>query len=160
MKASWVWPGVIIGLLAMSVGFHVALVHFATADTSSVVIEDYYRKALAWDDVMAQQRANDRLGWTLEIGDATRRRQAAGPMPLRVRLFDEAGRPLPDAAVELEAFPLRDGRRRVRTPLVEQAEGEYLVRLPVERRGLWELRFEAVRDDDRFTRVVRRELSP
>jgi nitrogen fixation protein FixH len=137
------------GLVAMAV--------IASGDPAFAIEPDYYAKAVRWDDERAQQAVNAELGWQLEasLAAADRARQ---PTPLVVRIIDRAGRPVARAKLTLEAFANARAAELVKAELEEQADGTYAAALPLRRAGLWELRFIARRDGERFTHTVRLEL--
>ena len=149
------WPFAIAGLLLASVVANVALIVVASGDPSFAVERDYYRKALAWDAVMAQQQANADLGWSLA---ATLEPAASGGARLAVSLGDRAGRPLGAAQIRVEAFHGARAADVVDALLVPREDGRYDVTLPIERAGAWELRFRVQRTADAFTAVLTREL--
>lgn len=51
------YPGIVIGILLMSVTAHVILIVLASRDGGAQVVDDYYEKATHWD---AEQAENAR----------------------------------------------------------------------------------------------------
>ena len=100
-RRDWYWPVGLVALLAASAGANIALVIITSRDTSFAVEPNYYAKALAWDQTMAQQARNDALGWALSLridpGDAR------GGKTVTVHLADRAGAPIEGAQVAVEA---------------------------------------------------------
>lgn len=172
---SLAWPIGIAVILALSVGANMFVFHLANDDPSFAVEPDYYRKAVQWDDELAQRRRNAELGWrasaTLEAasvdaasvgapsGDAAR----DGATELRVRLTGPAGDPLDGAVVIVEAMAV-DRASQVATFTLaaagDPAGGVYSAMLPAARGGRWELRLVATRGGERFTAVERLERAP
>jgi nitrogen fixation protein FixH len=147
----------IAGALALHVVASLVVVYVATSDPSYAVEEDYYRKAVAWDDKRAQDRANEVLGWLLEFNIEPPPRP--GDMPtLQVELLDDDGRPLTEAAVTIEAFHNARGDDIVRDTMTEVGNGIYRASLPMYRNGRWQLRFIVDRDTDQFTYTETRHL--
>ena len=62
MKKGSLWPWVIGGALVLHVLVSLAVVFFATTDASYAIEEDYYQKAINWDEKRAQDRTNNELG--------------------------------------------------------------------------------------------------
>ena len=156
MNAAKLWPVAIVGVLAVTVAANVVLLVKAGDPVAAGIEPDYYRRAVAWDSTMAQERHNAALGWQLgaELGTAP----PGGP-PLVVRLTDPTGLPLAGAAIEVEAIHNREAARRVRATLHPAPDGEYTAKLPLAHRGLWELRFTVERAGERFTTRLRRETA-
>lgn len=152
------WPFILVGIIAVAALANGVLVYKAHSDPSFAVEPDYYQKALAWDQTMAQQRQNRRLGWELgcdlQSGDG-----AEAGVTLRATLRDRAGAPLSGATVRLTALHLARASRRLQTTLSPGAAGEYRGVLPLGRDGRWELRFEVQQGRERFTRTLERRLS-
>lgn len=152
----WYWPVGLAALLVGSAGVNIALVVITSRDASFAVEPDYYAKALAWDDTMAQQARNEALGWSLglRVEPAGER----GRMTVTARLTDSAGAPLLGAHVAIEA---RHNARanRVLTAALEPWDAGYAAAMPLARPGLWEFRVRATRGRDVFTATLMRDVS-
>lgn len=151
------WPIGIAVILAVSVAANVFMFRLANGDPSFAVEPDYYRKAVHWDDELAQRRHNVELGWrtTAALTPA-----GDGGAELRVWLTDSTGAPLDGATVRAQAFAVGRAADVSNLTLVASAHpagGSYAARLPAARAGRWELRLEATRGADRFTAVERLE---
>ena len=157
MNKGWHWGVFVGGLMAVVIGANLILIYFATTDPSFAVEEDYYQKALHWDDKRAQDRANAELGWTVEL-DVGRERAADGSVQVVVRLLDAEGQAVRGAGVDLEAFHNARAAWIHRVQLRENEEGAYSAALPARRPGLWEFRLNVVRDEQRFTHKTVKEL--
>jgi nitrogen fixation protein FixH len=158
VKKGWHWP-VILGLLmAVVIGANLILIVVATTDPSFAVEENYYRKALAWDDKREQDRRNVELGWTIEF-EMAGTPAPDGTLRLRARLLDAQGMEIPDATIRLEAFHNARARRILRAELVRGEDGTYSAPLLIRRPGLWEFRFEALRGAERFTYTALEDVS-
>ena len=158
-RSAMTWPGIIIGLLAAQMLLLLTMAYIATSDRSFAVEPDYYQKALHWDQLAAQDRKNQQLGWSAHIKVS----QAADLMKRRdvtCTLTNSAGEPLSGVSVELVAFPHARGEERLTLELAEQGEGKYATNMPVTRSGLWEFRITASRESHRFTRVIQQQVDP
>ena len=150
------WPALIVGALVIHVVASLATVFIATSDPSYAVEEDYYQKALAWDDRRAQERHSRELGWQLEVEVAP---AAAGNDPFLVaRLTDGNSQPLDGARVAVAAFHNARADQILRAEPAAAGAGSYACPLAMRRSGVWELRFTVDRGGERFTRTVRRHL--
>ena len=150
------WPIAVAVILGATVALNLWVARLAGSDPSFAIEPDYYQKALHWDDEMAQQRANEALGWRLEPALAPIDRAGAR---LTVRLTDRAGAPLSGATVTVQALAVARASRSVHATLAPGA-GDYGAVLPLHTDGEWELRFEARRGAERFTAVRRLLAAP
>lgn len=147
------WPWAIALTLAVTMLGNFRVMRLASADPSFAVEPDYYRKAVAWDSVMAQETRNATLGWTLaaRLSPAADGRTAEVVADLRQR----DGTPVTGAVVLLEATHNARANEILSTALAPATDGRYAARMAGGRRGLWELRFVATRGTDRFTATLR-----
>jgi nitrogen fixation protein FixH len=151
----WYWPVGLAALLVVSAGANIALVVITSRDASFAVEPDYYAKALAWDETMAQQARNEALGWSLGLSvEPTGER---GRMTVAVGLSDGAGAPLPGARIAIEA--LHNARAsRVLAAVLEPRGLGYTTVMPLARPGLWEFRLRVTRGPDVFTATLMRDV--
>jgi nitrogen fixation protein FixH len=152
----WFWPALVGALLIGGVGANVGLMVAATRDPSFAVERDYYRKALHWDETMAQEATNAALGWSVAV--AVEPAEVPGRARIRARVADREGRPVTGARVAVEAFPSARASHVLSLVLPPDAGGGYAATLELERPGLWELRFRVERDGQVFTRTLVRDL--
>ncbi|MBI2219349.1 MAG: FixH family protein [Candidatus Rokubacteria bacterium] len=153
------WPIALAGLLAVSAAVNLVVVAVATRDPSFAVERDYYRKALAWDETMAQEQRNADLGWRVDatlvpVGHPGRAAR------LDVRVADADAHPIDGARVTVEALHNARANDVFGPSLTAQDTGRYTGSLPNARRGLWELRIRVERGTAVFTTVLTRELVP
>jgi nitrogen fixation protein FixH len=144
----WYWPWIIAALLIGTVAGQGVMLYAAATDPTFVVEPDYYKKAVDFDDVIAQEAANQRLGWRTAAQLGARRDAGAA---FAVRITDASGDPVSGARVSVVAINNLDGEHHVSAALAERGSGEYAAALPLDRDGLWEFRIDAVRGADRFT---------
>jgi nitrogen fixation protein FixH len=150
------WPVAIVGVLAVTVGANVVL-FLAARDPNAYVVEpDYYRKAVAWDSIMAQARASAALGWQV---DAALRDWTPTGTRVLVLLADSTGAPVTGAGVGVELINNLSPERPVRARLRETGAGRYEASAALARPGLWELRLLAQRGAESFRADLRRELA-
>lgn len=158
MKPGALWPWVIGGALIFHVVVSLGIVFFTASDASYAVEEDYYEKAINWDEKRAQDRTNDNLGWSLTF--SAEPPTAPGEQPrLEVRLADAGGEPIADAAISLETFHKARSEDIIRIPIEPTGEAGLYTASPLMRHnGLWELRFTVDRGAERFTHTETRHL--
>jgi nitrogen fixation protein FixH len=153
-RRHFAWPVAITLVLAVFVGWNVWLIRVATRDPSFAVEEDYYQRALRWDDELAQRRRNDALGWRL-LPSLSVIAPDSGAM-LVVRLDDRA-RPVDGARVTVRALHIARSAEPLDAVLQASGPGLYQTRLALRRPGIWELRFDVTRAGERFTAGQRLE---
>lgn len=124
--------GGLLSLLAVLIGI-------ATRDDGFAVEPDYYEKASAWDETMAERAQSARLGWSSR---ATLGGTTAGSH-LSLELLDAVGRPVAGAHVEVEAFHNARAANVEHAVLSETTSGRYEAALQSGRPGLWEVRITA-----------------
>ena len=154
MKPEVRWPLFIVALLVFQVGVGMFFLWKATSDRSFSVEEDYYEKAVNWEQHQAQESANLELGWRLdcEVGSLN---EGGGTRRLSALLATADEHPVSGASVRVEAFHNIRARDIRRADLTEVEPGRYEVLLPIRRPGLWEFRFTANRAGDTFTHRAR-----
>ncbi len=144
-------PFGMLGLMLAGWGYMVAV---ALDDPSFSVEEDYYEKAIGWDDHQAQEARNRALDWHV----ATHLEPRRGDMRLSATLLDRHGAKLRGARITVEAFHVARGADVVEAALRDHGDGSYDAVLPMRRPGIWEIRYTVEKDGERFTLVRREEL--
>ena len=153
------WPLFIVGLLSMSVATVTITVGAARSDGGPQVIDDYYQKAVNWDEATALQAASDALGWEAEVVilpaiEAVR--------PVEITLRDREGQPIAGAQGTVRAFRPHRARAVAEHPLVAvpKTPGLYRQAFSIEQAGLWDFEIIATQDSLRFQTVIRKEITP
>jgi hypothetical protein len=157
VKKGSLWPWIIAGALALHVVASLVVVFVATSNPSYAVEEDYYQKALHWNDKRAQDRTNEELGWILNL--TVRPAATPGEEPtLEVHLADAGGEPVDGAVVAVETVHNARAGDILRSSLDAVGEGIYRTTLPMRHNGRWEVRFTADRGREHFTHAETRHL--
>lgn len=158
MRAAALWPAAVVGALVVTVGANIAIFVLANDGDRAAVEPHYYERAVAWDSTMAEEARSAATGWeaTVTLSPAGASRDGA---VLRVRLVDRESRPVDGAIVRVEAIHNLDEGRRVSAVLGPRGNGAYEDRVPLERRGLWELRLRADRGSEHYEADLRRDLA-
>jgi len=155
MKPGAGWPIAIVAVLGITVAANAVLLYEASDRNSQAIEPDYYRKAIAWDSTAAERDRSAALGWR---ADARLEPGPSGTLAV-VTLRDRAGGPVTAATVTVHAIHDAEATRIVPGVLLPRRDGTYAAVLPLERRGLWELRIDARRGEQRFERSLRVELA-
>jgi nitrogen fixation protein FixH len=148
------WPWLLAAALLFTVGANVVMLFAANSDRNGSVVEpDYYAKAVAWDQTMAERRASDLLGWTA-TAIVERSRSGADSAAVTggvvVHLRDRAGAPVSGARVTAVAIHNVDAGHPIELALHERAPGVYGAGARIAHPGRWEVRVQALRDAARF----------
>jgi hypothetical protein len=139
-------PVVLLGTLTGGLGI---VAYVATRDPSFAIERDYYKKAVDYDQLRAQDETNEKLGWRLDV----KARTAGSTIQLDAKVDDAHGKAVKDAEIQVEAFPIS---RSANVTTTRFASGT--AQLPLVTTGLWELRFTVDAHEKRFTQTVRRDI--
>lgn len=144
----WYWPWIIAALLIATVAGQGVMLYAAASDPTFAVEPDYYKKAVDFDEVIAQETANQRLGW---VANAEIGARATAGAEFSLHLTDSKGAAVAGARVAVVAISNLNGERHVSAALADRGDGRYAAILPLDRDGLWEFRINALRGADQFT---------
>jgi len=153
-RSAGYWPWIVVAFLLGQAVASGITVYLAVSDPTFATEPDYYRKALAWDDTAAERRAEQELGWTVQL-DVGSLASPTHERLVRVVLLDRGGAPLAGAEIEAEVFHHARAADR-HTLHFAPADGAYHAELRVERPGVWEFRLKICAAG--HTASVRREV--
>jgi nitrogen fixation protein FixH len=151
----WFWAAVPAVLLTASVVGVGTLATIASHDPGFALEENYYQRAVQWDRHEEQRATNERLGYQVSLaleGDT-------GAVEVVVRAVDRQGVALDAAEVRVVAFANDRAADRRRLTLRPAPDGSFRGLLGKARPGLWEFRCEIRSNGERFTEVVRVDVS-
>lgn len=153
------WPAFIVVLFVAGIGGTFVMMWFAQRDGGPQVIDDYYRKAIEWDQTMAEQAAGEALGWQIEVSI-----QPPAPgqdLPsLSLLVSDSTGTPVSGLAGVVRLLRPQLAEALFETALAElhESPGTYRQTVPINRPGLWDIQVEASRDQSRIRKTIRTEV--
>ena len=149
-RAWWPFPGLVFVLLAWSVTIVVVTISLASNDPSFGVEEDYYAKAVAWDQTAAQMKLNERLGWESKVAFSPEL-DPRGQRVVTVLITDRDGQPI--SADSVHAFAFHHARRAnpIEFDLVQIAPGRFSAAADLVREGIWTVRLRVQSGDTVFT---------
>ena len=151
-RSRWI-PFAFIGFFGVVLAANAAMIWLAFATWTGLKTESAYQKGLAYNDRLAEARAQAALGWQVDVAFAER---APGRLEIAVDLADRYGNPLERALVDATLLrPTHEGHDR--TAVLKRTLGghyEALVELPLA--GQWDvdLRVESAGEVWRGTRRV------
>lgn len=141
---AWVWPVAVVGMLSVSMTVCAITVIAAVSDPSYAIENDYYQKAVDWDQSREIQRASEQLGWECDATLVTDRGV------LTITLQDEEGVWITDASVRATVFHHARRGDAQQLVLTSQGDGSYTAVLKRPREGQWQVRLRASRGRDQF----------
>jgi nitrogen fixation protein FixH len=145
-------PWYIVAFMAVVIAVNGVMVYFATSSYTGLQAEGHYSKGLAYNEVIAAERAEQALGWTVRLEfDQT------GAMQGRVsaEARDASGEPLDGAIVTAWLVRPTQAGHDLRLALAPETGGIYAaeVRLPLP--GQWDIKTQIEHPSGTY-RTVRR----
>lgn len=154
------WPLFVVALLITSVTYSMTVVFASQSDGGAQVIDNYYEKAVNWDDRIALQNQSLATGWeaTLSFEPAN---NAPNAHTLLLNITDAE-------ANVLSGFQgvIRAKRPHTSGTVTEILIGKtsttpdqsYLLPFAEAQPGLWDFELELMLDGVQFTKTIRKEL--
>ncbi|UYV12069.1 MAG: FixH family protein [Phycisphaera sp.] len=146
-RGSWRWPVAVVAILCVSLVTCTITVIAATSDPGYAIEDDYYQRAVDWDQSRQAQAESDALGWSAEptIDSSASR--------LRLTVRDAQGQPVEGAWVRATVF--HHARRGLAEDLKLEAEGNGVYSAPLARprQGEWQVRLRVVSGRDTFVQT-------
>lgn len=141
-KAAFFWIGLVLLLLSSQIAVGVVSVYLATRDPSFSVVPDYHEKALNWDEVVQTRQASSQLGWRVTITLSAASDQL-GERSIIVSVRNKSGDPVNDLRVDVIAYHHARASESVQGDMRFLGDGQYVIQLPMERDGMWEIEIHA-----------------
>jgi hypothetical protein len=148
------WALVPVALLAASTSGLLVMASIAKDDPGFALESNYYERAVRWDRQQLQSAENARLGYRVEL-EAVATRDA---IELHATPFDRAGARLEGCVLAVDAFANARAADVRHLTLQRGADGTHRASLGAARPGLWEFRFNVLRNGERFTQTVRLDV--
>jgi len=158
----WWIPWTFVGGFAVVIAANGAMLYFATSTFSGLTTQHAYVEGLAYNDRVAEEDAQEALGWALDLtlADDASASPPSTPdehvMPVRLTARDADSRPLDGLSVAAQVRrPAEPGFDQTVT-LAPVGPGLYGATLALPKPGQWELLVTASRGDDTYR--LRRRL--
>jgi nitrogen fixation protein FixH len=131
----WV-PWLIVAGFALVILVNGILIYFAITSFTGLQTEGHYQRGLDYNEVLAGERGQDALGWTVgldfqETGDGRGR--------LSVQATDKAGNPLKDAGVMVRLVRPVQAGHDMDVTLSADGDGFYVADVELPLRGQWDI---------------------
>jgi nitrogen fixation protein FixH len=153
------WP---IGIALVILAFFTidgALVFTAFRDKATAPEENYYDKAIHFDQLRASSIRSSEAGWKAQVLVAEAP-LVGMPRRVDVTVHDRSGKPVVGLLGSLTAVRPADARLSSTGALVEVPgeQGTYRLLLKLPARGLWEFQLEARKGSDSYRMVIRQDV--
>jgi nitrogen fixation protein FixH len=150
----WWYPWTFVAGMALVIAVNIALAIYAVGTFPGLETDDAYRKGLEYNETLAAARAQEALGWSVDVRYAPRPAEAAAEGrregELVVTFLDKTGQPLRDLQVEAAMVrPTRAGLD-MRIKLEPRGLGEYRAEAALPLAGQWDIRVLARRAHENF----------
>lgn len=133
-RDEWI-PWLFVAGMALVVLVNGIMVYIAVSSFTGLQTEDNYKRGLNYNEVLASERAEAGLGWTVEIGFA----ETGGRARLSVRAADRDGNPLNDAGVSVRLIRPVQAGHDMDVKLAAAGEGLYAAEIELPLRGQWDI---------------------
>lgn len=152
MKQGTMWIIAVPSLLFMNMVI-VGITVFFSIKGKGYVSQDYYSKALRWQDEQAQSATNARLRWSLEPHIE---RDGTGAFHARFILRTADGTPLDGATLQGRCFHNAHPAQSQTLSPSPLGDGAYRSPLTIDRDGWWTFELTVRRGPDTFTLLTER----
>lgn len=142
-------------MLVLGMGWSFSVVIASRSDGGAQVVDNYYEKAIAWDEAAALQRESDALGWTVDLAI-----EQGTSTQIEVVIKDASGKAITGLRGTVKGFRPQLTGKMLEIPLTASPDDptRYHMALPAVKPGLWDFEITASHNDDRFSTVIRKEL--
>ena len=153
----WWYPWIFVGAMAVVVVVNGILAWLAVGTWTGIETEDHYLKGLAYNENLAAEQAQARLGWTIDLALMPGTGAGGDDRTFEVAVTFAAAdsRPLDGLEVEIQFVrPTHEGFD-VAARLAGRGNGVYAAPVTLPLAGQWQARVLARRGDDTFQNVRR-----
>lgn len=131
----WI-PKLIVAGFALVVIVNGIMVYVAMASFTGLQTEGYYQRGLDYNDVLASEAAEKKLGWSVTIDVAETGKDR---VHLSVRAADKAGNPLNGASVRVRLVRPVQAGHDMDVTLAAEGDGLYAAEVKLPMRGQWDI---------------------
>ena len=153
------WPLFVVCLLVLGVGMGMWVVFASLSDGGAQVVENYYQKAVEWDDRNQLVQESNAIGWVVILAyvQGTSEEMPAG---IEIRFEDKEGQPVTGLQGVVRMYRPQTTKALVELTLasVPGRPGIYWQSFTSASAGLWDFEIAVERDSFRFLKTIRKEL--
>jgi nitrogen fixation protein FixH len=142
------WPLFIVFLLSISITAAVYTYFAANSGAGAQIVEDYYNRALQWEDEFERRTNADRLGWNVRVSVSDSVVNGLRPVYLDITNGDGSGIGGVRGTVRAYRPHLAGALAEVPLVAVSESPGRYRQLLPAAETGLWDFELRARSDGD------------
>ena len=150
------WPLLIVGFLALGITWSLGVVVASQSDGGAAVIDNYYEKAVAWDEEAALRAKSNAQGWLVDID-----RLIGDPPSLVITILSPSGEPVTGLTGTVQTLRPQKSTPIKQVPLTESSTnpGQYLIPFSESAPGLWDFALDARKDTFLVYTTIRKEFA-
>lgn len=134
-RDQWI-PWLIVAGFALVILVNGIMVYFAMSSFTGLQTEGHYQRGLDYNDVLAAEAAEEKLGWSVAVDFAETGKDR---VRLSVRAADKAGNPLNDAGVRVRLVRPVQAGHDMDVTLAAEGDGLYAADVELPMRGQWDI---------------------
>jgi len=160
-RPGWWYPYIFVGVFLVVLAVNLVMAMSAVRTFSGLQTEQAYDKGLAYNEVLAQAKAQEQLGWAVDAQvtphDASNSQRHDAD--LTVSYTDKAGKPVGGLSVQAEMVRPTLAGHDQKLELVEKTPGQYVALAPLDLAGQWDVSI-AARKGETLYKFSQRVLVP
>jgi nitrogen fixation protein FixH len=153
-----IWPWVVVGMLGCHVAAMLVAMRIATNDRHFSVVQNYYEKAINWDDEQSKVRESQKLAWQIAI-DASPEADVMGRRNVTFTVTDRSGKPIEGSTLAVEYFHYAHPDKTHEVKLATIQPGRFTQALPMRHAGFYEFHFVVTAQGETFVSQQTWELA-
>jgi nitrogen fixation protein FixH len=148
-RSGWWYPYIFVGVFGVVLAVNLVFMYSAVSTFTGIETQEAYDKGLAYNQVIAKAKAQEKLGWTVDatLLPASTTDAKSHESNVVVSFADKAGRPVSGLSVKAEFVRPTKAGFDTQTELMEQGGGRYVSTVKLPLAGQWELHVTARKGD-------------
>lgn len=144
-RPGWWYPYIFVAVFGVVLAVNIVFAVSASKTFSGLQTEHAYDKGLAYNDVIAKAKAQERLGWAVDaqVVPHDGNNDQVHDADLVVTFADKAGQPVTGLSVKAEIIRPTAAGYDQDVELVEQGGGRYVAPAHLALAGQWDVHFKA-----------------
>ena len=146
----------IVGFLLLGITWSISVVVASQSDGGPAIVDDYYQKAISWDQEAKRRAQSDAYNWNIEIELS---HESSTPL-LTTTIRDANGNPVEGFQGSIRVMRPHKAQPVTMVPLNHSAKaaGTYTSYIPQLTRGLWDFQIDAHKDELLVYTTIRKEF--